>query len=85
MVRLLLSLPSVLRYPTTDSCTTVTLPGVLYSDFSSESQYLKSLAYARQTQVLVHDVGPAKRSFFVTLAGHELLRSFVASLQSGMD
>lgn len=55
---------------------------MLYSDFTSDRQYSLARDYARQLQVLVHDVGPAKRMFFVSTEGHDVIRSYVGQLQS---
>lgn len=60
-----------------------TSAGVLYSDFVSERQYVAARDYAQQLRVLVHDVGPLKRMFFVTADGHDVIRSYVGQLQAG--
>jgi hypothetical protein len=58
--------------------------GVLYSDFTSERQYVAARDYAQQLRVMVHDVGAAKRMFFVTADGHDVIRSYVGQLQAGI-
>lgn len=60
------------------------LAGVLYSDFTSERQYAAARDYAQQLRVMVHDVGAAKRMFFVTADGHDVIRSYVGQLQAGV-